>query len=71
MDLPAHELVFQADYQYYKSHGIFDSAQVYLKTRLGNAVLIPLTRIPGFRKSVFADMKHHMVAPFKAVLGDG
>jgi multimeric flavodoxin WrbA len=65
------KLVFQADYQYYKSHGIFDSAQVDLKTWLGNAVLIPLTRVPGFRKKVFTGIKYHMVAPFKAVLGDG
>jgi hypothetical protein len=35
-----------------------------------NAVLVPLTRIPGFRKKVFADMKHHMIAPFAPVLAD-
>ncbi|HVP97539.1 NAD(P)H-dependent oxidoreductase [Methanoregula sp.] len=64
------KLVFQADYRYYKSHRMLDFPQADLKTRLANAILIPLTRIPGFRKKVFADMKYHMVAPFKAVLGD-
>jgi multimeric flavodoxin WrbA len=62
--------VFQADYRYYREHGMFDFPQADLKTRLLNAVLIPLTRIPGFRKKVFADMKHHMIEPFGPVLRD-
>ena len=64
-------LAFQADYRYYRKHKMFDFPQANLRTRLFNAVLIPLTRIPGFRKKVFADMKHHMVAPFEGVLRDG
>jgi multimeric flavodoxin WrbA len=63
-------LVFQADYRYYRDHGKFDFPQADLTTRLMNAVLVPLTRIPGFRKKVFADMKHHMIAPFAPVLAD-
>jgi multimeric flavodoxin WrbA len=62
--------VFQADYRYYCEHGLFDFPQADLKTRLLNAVFVPLTRIPGFRKKMFADMKHHMIKPFKPVLGD-
>ena len=61
-------IAFQADYRYYREHGMFDFPQGNLKTRLFNAVLIPLTRIPGFRKKVFADMKHHMIQPFAKVL---
>ncbi|MEI6839934.1 MAG: NAD(P)H-dependent oxidoreductase [Methanomicrobiales archaeon] len=61
-------LAFQADYRYYQERGMFDFPQADWKTRLFNAILIPLTRIPGFRKKVFADMKHHMIEPFKAVL---
>ncbi|MGD0081095.1 MAG: NAD(P)H-dependent oxidoreductase [Methanoregula sp.] len=61
-------IAFQADYRYYREHGMFDFPQGDLKTRLFNAVLIPLMRIPGFRKKVFADMKHHMTAPFGQVL---
>jgi multimeric flavodoxin WrbA len=60
--------VFQADYRYYQEHGMFDFPQADLKTRLLNAILIPLTKIPGFRKKVFADMKHHMIEPFGPVL---
>ena len=59
---------FQADYRYYCEHGMFDFPQAELKVRLFNAVMIPLSRIPGFRKKVFADMKHHMIEPFKPVL---
>ena len=61
--------VFQADYRYYCEHGMFDFPQADLKTRILNAVMIPLTRIPGFRKKVFGDMKHHMIEPFTPVLG--
>jgi hypothetical protein len=64
------KFVFQADYRYYTEHGLFDFPQPDLKTRLFNAILVPLTRIPGFRKKVFADMKHHMVEPFGPVLRD-
>jgi hypothetical protein len=62
--------VFQADYRYYREHRMFDFPQADLKTRLLNAIFIPLTRIPGFRKKVFADMKHHMIEPFEPVLGN-
>jgi multimeric flavodoxin WrbA len=60
--------VFQADYRYYCEHGMFDFPRADLKTRLLNAIFIPLTRIPGFRKKVFADMKHRMIKPFGPVL---
>ena len=62
--------VFQADYRYYCENGLFDFPQADLKTRLLNTIMIPLTRIPGFRKKVFADMKRHMIEPFGPVLKD-
>jgi len=43
-------VIFQADYAYYKRHGLFDFPQGNWKTRLMNAVLVPLTRIPAVRK---------------------
>jgi multimeric flavodoxin WrbA len=61
---------FQADYRYYVEHGLFDFPRSDIKTRLFNAIIIPLTGIPGFRKKVFADMKRHMIEPFKPVLRD-
>jgi len=59
---------FQADYRYYVEHGMFDFPQADLKVRILNVFLVPLTRIPGFRKKVFADMKYHMIEPFEPVL---
>ena len=61
-------LPFQADYRYYAEHGMFDFPQCDWKTRAGNALIIPLTRIPAFRNKVFADIKQHMVRPFETVL---
>lgn len=59
---------FQADYRYYAEHGLFDFPQSGIRTRLMNAVIPPLLKIPGFKKKVFGDMKRHMIEPFKAVL---
>jgi multimeric flavodoxin WrbA len=61
-------LVFQADYRYFAHHDLFDFPQAEYKIRLMNAILIPLTRIPGFRKNVFTKIKYHMTAPFRPVL---
>jgi len=61
-------LVFQADYRYYSEHGLLDFPDGDIWMRLENAILVPLTRIPGFRKKVFANLKHHMIEPFKQVL---
>jgi len=61
-------LPFQADYRYYKEHGMFDFPQKDLRTRMFNAVFVLLIKIPGFRKKVFSDLKHHMIQPFENVL---
>lgn len=61
-------IAFLADYRYYKEHGVFDFPQKDLKTRMFNAVLVPLIKIPGFRKKAFSDLKSHMVKPFESVL---
>ena len=61
---------FQADYRYYREHGMFDFPQADLRTRLMNMVLTPLVRIPSFRKRMFADLKKYMVQPFEPVLRD-
>lgn len=60
--------IFQADYRYFCEHGMFDFPQADLKTRLINALFIPLTRMSWFRKKVFGEMKHHMIEPFEPVL---
>jgi multimeric flavodoxin WrbA len=63
-------MAFQADYRYYQEHGMFDFPQADVKTRLLNAILIPLTRLPGFRKKMFSNMKYHMIERFGPVLRD-
>ncbi len=49
---------------------MFDFPQADVKTRLLNAILIPLTRLPGFRKKMFSNMKYHMIERFGPVLRD-
>ncbi len=60
--------VFQADYRYYCRYGLFDFPQADLKTRLVNALFMPLTKIPWFRKKGFGEIKHHMIRQFEPVL---
>jgi len=62
--------IFQADYRYYREHRMFDFPQADLKTRLTNAVMMLLTKSKTVREKVYGDTKHHMIAPFKAVLTD-
>jgi multimeric flavodoxin WrbA len=61
-------IAFQADYRYYKEHGMFDFPRMDFRTRLFNLIFLPLTGIPGFRKKVFSDLKSHMIKPFERVL---
>ncbi len=61
-------LAFQADYRYYKEHGLFDFPQKDFRTRMFNLVLVPLLMIPGIRKKAFSDMKPHMIKPFEPLL---
>ena len=61
-------LAFQADYQYYKEHGLFDFPHQDIRTRLFNTVFSLLIKIPSIRKRIFANMKHHMIQPFESVL---
>ncbi|HUK39051.1 MAG TPA: NAD(P)H-dependent oxidoreductase, partial [Methanomicrobiales archaeon] len=48
---------FQADYRYYRAHGLFDFPQRDLKTRVANAILSPLMRSEGFRRKVVGDLR--------------
>ena len=62
-------VAFQADYRYYRDHGLFDFPQRDLKTRVFNAVLSPLMRSENFRRKVVGDLRQRMVQPFGRVLG--
>ncbi len=55
--------VFQADYRYYKEHGMFNFPQKHYKWRMINAVLVLLTRIPAFRREFTKRIKTEMIKP--------
>lgn len=61
-------IAFRADYRYYRQHGLFDFPQKDIRGRCMNGVLGTLMCVPGFRKKVLAEMKEHMIAPFRDVL---
>lgn len=56
--------IFQADYRYYREHGMFDFPQADIKTRCMNAIMIPLIRVEAVRKKVYNNMQFHMIEPF-------
>nr|WP_320133093.1 NAD(P)H-dependent oxidoreductase [uncultured Holophaga sp.] len=60
--------VFQGDHRYYRRHGLYDFPQRDWRTRLLNAVMMPLSRIPAVRKGIRTSMIKHMVAPLDRVL---
>ncbi len=62
-------IAFQADYRYYREHGLFDFPGRDLGVRAFNALFTPLTRIPAFRRRILSDLRHRMVRPFGPVLG--
>jgi multimeric flavodoxin WrbA len=61
-------VAFQADYAYYRKHKLFDFPQKDLRTRLFNAVIVPLTRVPAIRRKAFADLRYRMIEPIGKVV---
>lgn len=62
--------VFQADYKYYKKHKMFNFPQYNLKSRLFNAFIIPLTRIPRIRKEFYGRIKTEMYKPHAKIVNN-
>jgi len=62
--------IFQADHRYYKKHGYYDFPQRSLGTRVRNAVMMTLMRIPAVRRKFMAVMKQKMVEPHRKVVDD-
>ena len=60
--------VFQADHRFYRRHGVYDFPQKRYKMRAVVAVMMLLTRIPGFRKEFGRRMKAEMVKPYQKVV---
>jgi len=59
--------IFQADYRYYKKHGMMNFPQSNLNNRLVN-MMIPLIRIPPVKKMVQAKTKDMMHNPHDRVI---
>ena len=49
--------LWQADYRYFKKHGLFDFPQNDLKIILLSPILMLLTKIPGVRNKYYANVK--------------
>ncbi|MCX8117878.1 MAG: hypothetical protein N3G78_08115 [Desulfobacterota bacterium] len=55
---------FQADHQFYKKHRLYDFPHRKYKSRIFNAILILLTKIPSLRKEIHRKrLKEEMVKP--------
>lgn len=62
-------MVFQADHRYYKQHGMYDFPQKDYKTRLLNAVVTVLLKIPALRQRFYTkEMKPGMIRPLQKFL---
>jgi multimeric flavodoxin WrbA len=60
--------VFQADHKAYERLGIYDFPQRDIGTRVLNAVMSLLLRLPGFRKGFESQMKRGMIRQHQKVL---
>lgn len=60
---------FRADIRYYDAHGGFDFPQGDYRTRLANALLVPLTWFAPLRRWLYAHVNRKLVEPFAPVLG--
>ncbi|MCG2790660.1 MAG: hypothetical protein L6305_02800 [Actinomycetia bacterium] len=64
-------LIFQADHRFYKKHGFYDFPQKDFKSRLMNAFMIPITKIPAVRKKIPKVMNTMVSKRFKKIIEDG
>ncbi len=60
--------MFQGDHKYYKQHGMYDFPQKDYKARILNLIMIPLTKIPAFRKEFTKMIKPGMIMAHKRIL---
>lgn len=60
---------FQADHRFYRKHGMYDFPQKDYKSRITNAMLMLLTKIPSMRKEIYTRrIKTEMIKPLLKVL---
>jgi len=62
---------FLADHRFYKEHNLYDFPHRKYKSRIINAILILLTKIPSMRKEIYRKrMKEEMLRPLQKVVND-
>ncbi len=61
-------IVLQADHEYYKRHGFYDYPRRNIKTKITDALVIALNKIPAIRKEFSKKIAAEMVKPLKKVL---
>jgi hypothetical protein len=49
--------IWQADHRHYKRHGFYDFPQKDIKNRILTPILMALTKIPGFRRGFYKNVK--------------
>jgi multimeric flavodoxin WrbA len=59
---------FRMDYRYYKKHGYYDFPQKDVRSRMNNAFMLFLLKLPKIKKGIRLKMKEHMVGPYKKIL---
>ena len=59
---------FRADYRAYKKLGVFDFPRKDYKSRIRNATMLLLSKIPVFRREVNKRMKQEMIKPLQEVV---
>ncbi len=61
-------IVFYADHRAYKRLGIYDFPQRDWRTRIMNALIPPLLKIPRFRQEFTRRIKRGMIQPYQKIL---
>ena len=59
---------FRADYLAFKKLGVYNFPQKKYKTRIQNAVMLFLSKLPTFRAEVNKEMKTEMIKPLQKTL---
>lgn len=59
---------FRADHLAYKKLGVYNFPQKEYRTRIQNAILLLLSKLPAFRKEVNKRMKKEMIKPLQKLL---
>ena len=60
--------VFEADHHFYKKRGFYRVPQKTARTKLVNAAMLSLLKIPALRKQVYSTIPKEMIRPYSPIL---